>query len=68
MFERTNTRWAPWQVIDGNNKKAARIVALTAIADKLEAAVSMVPPPMDAHVVELAKSAFGYVPSNMLED
>ena len=32
MFARTDTRWAPWKVIDGNNKKAARIAALTWIA------------------------------------
>src|SRR3546814_4167065 len=25
MFSNTNTRWAPWQVIDGNTKKAAQI-------------------------------------------
>ena len=37
MFERTDTRWAPWTVIDGNDKKAARIAALTAVADALEA-------------------------------
>ena len=28
MFERTGTRWAPWTVIDGNDKKSARIAAL----------------------------------------
>ena len=33
MFAQTDTRWAPWQVIDANDKQAARIAALTAIAD-----------------------------------
>src|SRR3546814_2527403 len=28
MFAQTNTRWAPWKVIDGNHKKTARIAAL----------------------------------------
>ena len=28
MFDQTDTRWAPWTVIDGNDKKAARIAAL----------------------------------------
>lgn len=60
MFARTDTRWAPWKVIDGNNKKAARIAALTHIADALEAKVSMTPPDADPAVVELARAAFGY--------
>ena len=59
MFERTDTRWAPWRVIDGNNKKAARIAALTYIADRLEAGVSMTPLEADPEVVALAEAAFG---------
>lgn len=55
MFHRTDTRWAPWVAIDGNDKKAARIAALTAIADRLEAHVDMTPPPLDPEVEELAK-------------
>jgi AMP-polyphosphate phosphotransferase len=62
MFARTDTRWAPWQVIDGNNKKAARIAALRHVADRLEAKVPMVPPPADPAVVDLARVAFGYHP------
>ena len=59
MFERTDTRWAPWKVIDGNDKKAARLAALTYIADRLEAGVSMEPLEADAAVVKLAGEAFG---------
>ena len=59
MFERTDTRWAPWKVIDGNDKKAARIAALTYIADRLEAGVDMVPLEADAEVLALADAAFG---------
>lgn len=62
MFERTNTRWAPWRVIDGNNRKSGRIDALTCIADALEKHVSMEMPEADPTVVELAKDAFGYRP------
>ena len=54
MFRRTDTRWAPWIAIDGNNKKAARIAALTAIADRLEAHVDMTPPPLDPEVEKIA--------------
>ena len=59
MFDRTDTRWAPWKVIDANDKKAARIAALTYVADRLEAAVDMVPKEADPEVVALAKAVFG---------
>ncbi|WP_380877675.1 hypothetical protein ACFB49_13790 [Sphingomonas sp. DBB INV C78] len=59
MFENTDTRWAPWKVIDGNNKKAARIAALNFIADRLEKTVPMSPPPISSDLVALAKANFG---------
>ena len=59
MFERTDTRWAPWAVIDANDKKAARIAVLTHVADRLEAAVDMKPKDADPAVEALAKAAFG---------
>lgn len=62
MFAQTDTRWAPWKVIDGNNKKAARIAALTHVAEVLEAIVPMTPPDIDPAVVKLAGKAFGYKP------
>ncbi|WP_439567936.1 polyphosphate kinase 2 family protein [Sphingopyxis sp.] len=62
MFAQTHTRWAPWKVIDGNNKKAARVAALAHIADALEAMVPMTPPDLDPAVVKLAVKAFGYKP------
>ena len=55
MFERTDTRWAPWVAVDGNNKKAARIAVLTAIADALEAAVPMDPPDASPEIEALAR-------------
>ncbi|MDB5684496.1 MAG: hypothetical protein JWM38_109 [Sphingomonas bacterium] len=59
MFDHTDTRWGPWQVIDGNNKKAARIAALTYIADRLEKVVPMAPPAPDPALVRLAKAELG---------
>ncbi len=59
MFERTDTQHAPWIVIDGNDKQAARIAALTAIADALEKQVPMEPPPLDPEVEKVAKKALG---------
>lgn len=57
MFARTNTDIAPWIVIDGNDKKAARIAALTAIADALAARVPMEPPALDPAVEAAARAA-----------
>lgn len=59
MFARTNSRHAPWIVIDGNDKKAARLAALHAIADALEAHVPMEPPKLDPEVEKVAKKALG---------
>lgn len=59
MFAETDTRWAPWKVIDGNDKKAARIAALTYIADRLERHVPVEPPPVDPELARLAKEVFG---------
>lgn len=57
MFARTSTKHAPWIVIDGNDKKAGRIAALTAIADALEACVPMDPPALDPAVEAAARAA-----------
>jgi AMP-polyphosphate phosphotransferase len=57
MFAETDTRWAPWTVIDGNDKKAARIAALTAVADALTEALPADPPPLRPEV-EAAARAF----------
>ena len=62
MFKHTDTRWAPWTVIDGNDRKSGRIAALTAIADALEKKVPMTMPDADPEVVKLASEAFGYSP------
>lgn len=59
MFKHTDTKQAPWRVIDGNDKKAARIAALTYIADRLEAAVDMTPPALDPQVEKVAREALG---------
>jgi polyphosphate kinase 2 (PPK2 family) len=59
MFARTDTPQAPWIAIDGNNKKVARIAALTAIAERLEAAVWMEPPPLTDELAALQAELVG---------
>ncbi len=59
MFAQTDTRWAPWTVVDGNNKKSARIAVMKAVADALEANVDMKPVDLDPAVKSLAESELG---------
>ncbi|NBR31246.1 MAG: polyphosphate kinase [Sphingomonadaceae bacterium] len=59
MFARCNTRWAPWTIVDGNHKRAARMAVLQAIADQLEHAIDMCPPPLDPDLAHVAELAFG---------
>lgn len=60
MFSRTDTHWAPWTVIDGNNQKAARISVLTQIAKELDASVPQDFPGAEAAIDQMAKDAFDY--------
>jgi AMP-polyphosphate phosphotransferase len=55
MFDQTDTRWAPWTAIDGNDKKAARIAALTRVADALAAALPKEPPQFRPEMEQLAQ-------------
>ena len=59
MFAHTSTRWAPWRAIDGNNKKAARLAVLSAVAETLEKAVPLDPPKASKETEALAQKAFG---------
>lgn len=59
MFAQTDTRWAPWTAIDGNDKKAARIAALTRVAEALEQALPKGPPPDRPGMEQLAQRLRG---------
>lgn len=60
MFGHCDTRWSPWIVIDGNDRKAGRIAAITAIVERLESLIPMDMPDADPAVIELARQAFDY--------
>lgn len=60
MFAETDTRWAPWTVIDGNDKKAARIAALERVAAALARHVPADPPPVTP---EMERAAAAYLSS-----
>ena len=59
MFAHTDTRWAPWKVIDGNDKKAARVAALTYVADVLERTMPVEPPALDPDFERYARAQLG---------
>jgi polyphosphate kinase 2 (PPK2 family) len=40
----SNTRWSPWQMIDGNDEQAAAVAALSAIADAWASSMPVEPP------------------------
>ena len=51
MFVATDTRWAPWRVIDANDKHSGRIDALTVLAEALAKAIPAEPPAVGEKVV-----------------
>ena len=51
LFAGTNTRWAPWTVIDANDETAGCITALSAIADQMQKAMPADPPAMGETIV-----------------
>ena len=51
MLAQTDTRWAPWSMIDANDRDSAQIAALTAIAEALEKALPHAPPEAAAAAV-----------------
>jgi polyphosphate kinase 2 (PPK2 family) len=55
MFDQTDTRWAPWRAIDGNDKKSARIAALTAVAQALAAELPTDPPLVRPEMEQLGR-------------
>lgn len=57
LFKQTDTRWAPWTLIDGTDKRGGRIHALRAITDTLERALPADPPRESATVVDFPNSA-----------
>ncbi|MCP5432996.1 MAG: AMP phosphotransferase [Alphaproteobacteria bacterium] len=68
MLKRTSIPEAPWKVIDGNDKKSARLEGLKAILDHLCEGVELeappVPPEVAAFLEDAAKGKSGGNPKN----
>ncbi|MEO3429939.1 polyphosphate kinase [Pelagibius sp. CAU 1746] len=65
MIARTSTVRAPWHVIAANDKKYARIEALSLIAETLAEGVDLGPRPMDEEAKALARAVFGSLPDGL---
>ena len=52
LFNQTDTRWAPWTIIDGNDETGGSIAALAAIADQFEKAMPSAPPVQGDTVID----------------
>lgn len=59
MFAKTDSRWAPWKVFDGNNQKAARLAILKYVAEQLAASIPGEYPEIEPDIAKLAAVAFG---------
>ena len=58
-FEHTDTRWAPWSIIDGNDEMAGTLAALAAIVDKYEKAMPAEPPADGETVIQFPHQRAG---------
>ena len=55
LFDQTDTRWAPWRIIDAGDERSAQLAALSAIADAYQKAMPVDPPAEGDTVVYLDK-------------
>ena len=59
LLRATDTRWAPWTVIDANDSGAGADAALTAIADLMHKSIPLNPPSEGDTVVMLNQQKAG---------
>ncbi len=59
MFERTDTKIAPWHIIGANHKKHARIAGLEILAERLAEGLDLTDPPLDPELRKLAEKELG---------
>jgi polyphosphate kinase 2 (PPK2 family) len=59
LLRRTDTRWAPWTVIDANGQSAGVEAALAAVTEALEKALPLAPPMEGETVVMLNQQKAG---------
>jgi polyphosphate kinase 2 (PPK2 family) len=60
MLARTSTKGAPWTLVAGNDKKHARIAAMTEIVERLSRGVDLSPPAVDPALLDEARRHLGF--------
>jgi polyphosphate kinase 2 (PPK2 family) len=59
MFDRTNTKIAPWHVVPSDDKPAARAEALGILVNRLSADLDLSLPPLDRKIARMALKMLG---------
>ena len=59
MFDRTNTKAAPWHVVPSDDKPAARAEALGILAKRLSVGLDLSLPPLDRRIARMALKMLG---------
>lgn len=61
IYDQTNTRWAPWKIIDAADREAAQIAALGHVAALLEKHVPQAPPEVEtsANILDFRRAKLG---------
>ncbi|WP_324807758.1 polyphosphate kinase [Sphingomonas sp. LY29] len=59
LFAQTDTRWAPWTVIDAADEMAGSLAALTAVADQMQKAFPQSPPAQGDTVIHFPHKKLG---------
>lgn len=59
MFQRTNTRHAPWHAILSDDKEAARIAVLRILVQRLSTGLDLRMPAIEPEVLKLARASLG---------
>jgi PPK2 family polyphosphate:nucleotide phosphotransferase len=60
MFDRTNTKTAPWHAVEGEHKWYARLRALELVIDHLGKDIDLSPPAPDPELLRLAHQQLGW--------
>jgi polyphosphate kinase 2 (PPK2 family) len=61
MFDKTSTKPAPWHVVQGDNKPAARLETIKIIIAELARGIAIGEPRIDPKVLKVARQEFGNV-------
>lgn len=59
IFKYTNTVYAPWNIVRGDNKHYARVEVISRLIEMLSDGVDIVPPPLNKSLVKRAEQELG---------